>query len=198
MSWKVLKRFWTTNPSLWSFSSNDSKRSDPSSSVRCLLACPSVGDFALGVVRVFYEDGFGKDYQILNLPKSFEEDQVVYITACLLKFYQQLRIYEEEAKAFEPFNLEKPLWVFVGSLSSQTSHFGWYGFQEWENTQNTNFVTKGLLVDGFSSGKRLILQFLWHCDPWWMLKKGSRSDRNMTTEWSREQIKEEVRWNYLQ
>ena len=68
--------------------------------------------------RWFYEDGFGKDYQILNLPESFEETQSVYMTACLLKFYQQLRIYEEKAKDFEPFNLEKPLWVFVGSTVS--------------------------------------------------------------------------------
>ena len=68
--------------------------------------------------RWFYEDGFGKDYQILNLPESFEETQTVYMTACLLKFYQQLRIYEEKAKEFEPFYLEKPLWVFVGSTVS--------------------------------------------------------------------------------
>ena len=68
--------------------------------------------------RWFYEDGFGKDYQILNLPESFGETQAVYMTACLLKFYQQLRIYEEKAKEFEPFNLEKPLWVFVGSTVS--------------------------------------------------------------------------------
>lgn len=68
--------------------------------------------------RWFYEDGFGKDYQVLNLPESFTETQSVYMTACLLKFYQQLRIYEEKAKDFEPFNLEKPLWVFVGSTVS--------------------------------------------------------------------------------
>ena len=68
--------------------------------------------------RWFYEDGFGKDYQILNLPKSFDEAQTVYITACLLKFYQQLRIYEEKSDDFKPFNLEKPLWVFVGSTVS--------------------------------------------------------------------------------
>lgn len=68
--------------------------------------------------RWFYEDGFGKDYQILNLPKSFDEAQTVYITACLLKFYQQLRIYEEKSNDFQPFNLEKPLWVFVGSTVS--------------------------------------------------------------------------------
>lgn len=65
--------------------------------------------------RWFYEDGFGKDYQILNLPKTYEETQATYLTACLLKFYQQLRIYEERSKDFNLFNLEKPLWVFVGS-----------------------------------------------------------------------------------
>ena len=68
--------------------------------------------------RWFYEDGFGKDYQILNLPESFEETRSIYMTACLLKFYQQLRIFEEKIKEFEPFNLEKPLWVFVGSTVS--------------------------------------------------------------------------------
>ncbi len=68
--------------------------------------------------RWFYEDGFGKDYHILNLPKSFEEIQFVYMTACLLKFYQQLRIYEEKTKSFNLFNLAKPLWVFVGNTVS--------------------------------------------------------------------------------
>lgn len=73
--------------------------------------------------RWFYEDGFGKDYQILNLPQSFDELQMVYMTACLLKFYQQLRIYEERLTDFEPFNLEKPLWVFVGSTVSSSKKF---------------------------------------------------------------------------
>ncbi len=68
--------------------------------------------------RWFYEDGFGKDYQILNLPESFEAARLSYMTACLLKFYQQLRIYEENDGGFVPFNLEKPLWVFVGSTVS--------------------------------------------------------------------------------
>ena len=68
--------------------------------------------------RWFYEDGFGKDYQILNLPQAFAEVRATYLTACLLKFYQQLRIYEEQTGAFAPFNLEKPLWVFVGSTVS--------------------------------------------------------------------------------
>jgi hypothetical protein len=68
--------------------------------------------------RWFYGDGFGKDYQILNLPESFAETRYVYLTACLLKFYQQLRIYQENARDFAAFNMEKPLWVFVGSTVS--------------------------------------------------------------------------------
>nr|WP_321306916.1 DEAD/DEAH box helicase family protein [uncultured Sphaerochaeta sp.] len=68
--------------------------------------------------RWFYEDGFGKDYQILNLPASFEETRTTYMTACLLKYYQQLRIYQDMRKEFEVFYLEKPLWVFVGSTVS--------------------------------------------------------------------------------
>lgn len=69
--------------------------------------------------RWFYEDGFGKDYQILNMPSTFSQVQFAYITACLLKFYQQLRIYQDKTREFEDFNLEKPLWVFVGSTVSK-------------------------------------------------------------------------------
>ena len=74
--------------------------------------------------RWFYEDGFGKDYQILNLPVAFKEIQAVYMTACLLKYYQQLRIYEEKTVSFTPFNLEKPLWIFVGSTVSSGNKLG--------------------------------------------------------------------------
>ncbi len=82
-------------------------------------------DYAKTVVfdysyRWFYEDGFGKDYQILNLPKSFDETKTVYLTACLLKFYQQLDIYEDKIQVLHPFNIEKPLWVFVGSTVSKS------------------------------------------------------------------------------
>lgn len=65
--------------------------------------------------RWFYEDGFGKDYSILNLPKSYDKVEHLYLTACLLKFYQQMRIYQDKGALLTEFNLEKPLWVFVGS-----------------------------------------------------------------------------------
>lgn len=102
--------------------------------------------------RWFYEDGYGKDYKIDNLPKPNEatlkrvrktgtpkaiarlENKAAvgealkpqFLTAALLKFHQQLRIYDERfADATgerAKFNLEKPLWVFVGS--SVTSGYG--------------------------------------------------------------------------
>lgn len=65
--------------------------------------------------RYFYEDGYGKDYRIFNLPKTYSELQFSYLTACLLTFYQQLKLYEDKGGSYAHYNLEKPLWVFVGS-----------------------------------------------------------------------------------
>ena len=71
--------------------------------------------------RYFYEDGFGKDYQILNLDEETERGHLeLYLTACLLTFYQQLKLYKDEASALRPFLIEKPLWVFVGSSVTKT------------------------------------------------------------------------------
>ena len=65
--------------------------------------------------KYFYRDGFGKDYRILNLADdSDEERRRLYLTACLLAFYQQQKLYDENPNTFRPFLLEKPLWVFVG------------------------------------------------------------------------------------
>ena len=68
--------------------------------------------------RYFYEDGYGKDYRIFNIPTSNDEVEFLYLTGCLLSFYQQLLLYEERKAAFAEYNLEKPLWVFVGSSVS--------------------------------------------------------------------------------
>ncbi len=65
--------------------------------------------------RYFYEDGYGKDYRIFNLPKTYDQLRSSYLTACLLSFYQQLKLYEDKKAAYTPYNVEKPLWVFVGS-----------------------------------------------------------------------------------
>jgi hypothetical protein len=71
--------------------------------------------------RYFYGDGFGKDYQILNLDDDTEsEHRDLYLTACLLVFFQQLRLFANEQTAFRPFQLKKPLWIFVGGRVTKT------------------------------------------------------------------------------
>ena len=65
--------------------------------------------------RYFYGDGFGKDYQILNLDQGTQQNHLeLYLVACLLSFFQQQRLYREQGGTFRPFNIENPLWIFVG------------------------------------------------------------------------------------
>ena len=63
----------------------------------------------------FYGDGFGKDYQILNLDQQTQQQHLeLYLVACLLSFFQQQRLYRTNSSVFRPFNIENPLWIFVG------------------------------------------------------------------------------------
>jgi len=69
--------------------------------------------------RYFFKDGYGKDFQILNLNEQWhqpgmEERVVLYLTASLLSFYEQLLVFRENGKAIEPFLIDKPLMIFVG------------------------------------------------------------------------------------
>lgn len=71
--------------------------------------------------RYFYGDGFGKDYQILNLDEDTQRDHLeIYLVACLLSFFQQQRLFREHGASFRPFLIEKPLWIFVGSSVTAT------------------------------------------------------------------------------
>jgi hypothetical protein len=71
--------------------------------------------------RYFYRDGFGKDYQILNLDEGTQANHLdAYLVACLLAFFQQQRLYKEQNFAFRSFNIDKPLWVFVGGSVTKT------------------------------------------------------------------------------
>ncbi len=65
--------------------------------------------------RYFYYDGYGKEYRILNLEDDSQEAQRYrYLSACLLAFYQQQKVHQQEAQLCLEYLLEKPLWVFVG------------------------------------------------------------------------------------
>jgi len=71
--------------------------------------------------RYFYGDGFGKDYQILNLDEGTQAYHLdAYLVACLLAFFQQQWLYKEQGFAFRAFNIDKPLWIFVGGSVTKT------------------------------------------------------------------------------
>ncbi len=68
--------------------------------------------------KYFYLDGYGKDFSVLNvketkLPdKDFQETMFV---ANLLSFYEQMLLYERKTNLAKEYNIEKPLWIFVGT-----------------------------------------------------------------------------------
>ena len=71
--------------------------------------------------RYFYGDGYGKDYQILNLDEGTQQNYLeLYLVASLLSFFQQQRLYREQGSNFRPFKIENPLWVFVGGRVTAT------------------------------------------------------------------------------
>ena len=74
--------------------------------------------------RYFHGDGFGKDFNILNLketrdvPKAGEvatdDDTDRLLLGNLLTFYEQHRVFTEHKESLRAYNLARPLWVFVG------------------------------------------------------------------------------------
>ena len=65
--------------------------------------------------KYFYNDGYGKEYRILNMKDDTDDvKRFRYITACLLAFYQQQKLFADKQEPFRKFLIEKPLWVFVG------------------------------------------------------------------------------------
>ncbi len=66
--------------------------------------------------RYFHNDGFGKDFYILNMKEEISiQATVMLLLGNLLSFYEQIKVYEDNCEQFRPYNLDKPLWVFVGS-----------------------------------------------------------------------------------
>lgn len=70
-------------------------------------------DYAYGR---FYADGYGKEYKILNLSRLWDERSLrLYLSACLLSFYEQLLVFDQRREDAVLLNVKKPLLVFVGS-----------------------------------------------------------------------------------
>ena len=69
--------------------------------------------------RYFYGDGYGKTFRVLNLKKASAIKAHELMLGGLLIFYQQAMLhrgYWEEARTY---NIEKPLWVLLGTSVSR-------------------------------------------------------------------------------
>ena len=65
--------------------------------------------------RHFYNDGYGKDFQILNLMEDTTGEMTdKLLLANMLSFYEQQLVFERQADALKLYNLDKPLWTFIG------------------------------------------------------------------------------------
>jgi hypothetical protein len=62
----------------------------------------------------FYADGYGKDYFIINLRDKTDTFNHWIVLGNLLSFYEQCLVYDKHSEELRPYNIEKPLWVFVG------------------------------------------------------------------------------------
>lgn len=92
--------------------------------------------------KYFYLDGYGKDFSVLNVKQakiSEQEFQETMFIANLLSFYEQLLVYEENTHLAKEYNLEKPLWIFVGTTVT--------GKEEPDVVQIVEFINK-VIMDG--------------------------------------------------
>jgi hypothetical protein len=98
--------------------SSEDKRKARTLATREIYAKSILFDYSY---KFFYEDGYGKESLILNLKDedyTQEDTARQYFTACLLSFYQQQYLWRTNRDKLTDFNIEKPLWVFVGNTVS--------------------------------------------------------------------------------
>ena len=65
--------------------------------------------------RYFYDDGYGKNFRILNVRHDEETQTETLFLANLLTFYEQRRYFKQNTEAVRTYGLDSPLWAFVGS-----------------------------------------------------------------------------------
>ncbi|MXZ59852.1 MAG: hypothetical protein F4Z12_03195 [Acidobacteria bacterium] len=65
--------------------------------------------------RDFHEDGYGKDYSIVNLKEGVQDpNSDLYLLGCLLTFYRQFHIWQTHGRAWREYHVTRPLWAFLG------------------------------------------------------------------------------------
>ncbi len=65
--------------------------------------------------RHFYNDGHGKDFNILNLLQDPGEHTDMLLLANLLAFHEQQVVFRDKTDEMRRYNIEQPLWTLVGA-----------------------------------------------------------------------------------
>lgn len=65
--------------------------------------------------RYFYEDGYGKNFRILNVQHDDATQTETLLLGNLLSFYEQRHYFKQNHDAVRAYGLDPPLWTFVGS-----------------------------------------------------------------------------------
>lgn len=65
--------------------------------------------------RYFYDDGYGKNFRILNVKYDDDTQTEILLLGNLLSFYEQRRYFKQHTEAVRIYGLDSPLWAFVGS-----------------------------------------------------------------------------------
>lgn len=69
--------------------------------------------------RYFYGDGYGKTFRVLNLKKASAAKAHELMLGGLLIFYQQAMLHRNHGEETRTYNIEKPLWVLLGTSVSR-------------------------------------------------------------------------------
>lgn len=73
--------------------------------------------------RFFYGDGYGKEYNILNLKDKAYSEEIKHklMLANVLSFYQQKKVFNDDYSEAMEYNIAEPLWIFVGGSVNKTN-----------------------------------------------------------------------------
>ncbi|MCK4270575.1 MAG: DEAD/DEAH box helicase family protein [Methanogenium sp.] len=63
----------------------------------------------------FYNDGYGKEYRILNINKDSYDKKNNLLLGNLLTYYEQKLVFSHNTEITQIHNLAEPLWIFVGN-----------------------------------------------------------------------------------
>lgn len=106
--------------------------------------------------KYFYGDGYGKDFRILNLDaKTFTDKQVpILLLADALSFYEQILVHRNNEASLREYNIEKPLWIFIGSRVREDASdvLKIVQFLQWLLTENEETIKQliGTILKGDS------------------------------------------------